>query len=143
MHSRVVIAPARGFPDFVSATSAQYAPMDTFLLMFASNAAFLLETFVVLSVCLGALETVVLLAAYFLGMRSVRTDRRSIWMRFARWLLLSLEFALGADIIRTAIAPSWQEAGQLAVIAGIRTALGYFLEREMEAAAASDVRERA
>jgi uncharacterized membrane protein len=28
-----------------------------------------------------------------------------VWMRFGIWLLLSLEFQLGADIIRTAISP--------------------------------------
>lgn len=109
--------------------------MDAFLVAFAVNAALALETLVVVSVCLGALETLFYLTAFFLGARAISGARRTIWMRFARWLLLSLEFALGADIIRTAIAPSWQEAGQLAVIAGIRTALGFFLEREMQSTA--------
>jgi uncharacterized membrane protein len=48
-----------------------------------------------------------------------------------RSLALSLEFLLAADILRTAIEPSWEEIGRLAAIAAIRTALNYFLQREI------------
>lgn len=50
----------------------------------------------------------------------------------ARYLALALEFQLGADILSTAIAPSWDQIGKLGAIAVIRTALNYFLSREME-----------
>jgi uncharacterized membrane protein len=52
-----------------------------------------------------------------------------------RSLALSLEFLLGADILRTAVEPSWNEIGRLAAIAAIRTALNYFLQREIAGAA--------
>jgi len=55
-----------------------------------------------------------------------------IWLRFGVWLMLGLEFELAADIVRTAIAPSWTEIGQLGAIAVIRTFLNYFLERDVE-----------
>jgi uncharacterized membrane protein len=48
-----------------------------------------------------------------------------------RSLALALEFLLGADILRTAVEPSWDEIGRLAAIAAIRTALNYFLQREI------------
>ena len=48
-----------------------------------------------------------------------------------RSLALSLEFLLGADILRTAVEPSWEEIGRLAAIAAIRTALNFFLQREI------------
>jgi uncharacterized membrane protein len=51
----------------------------------------------------------------------------------ARYLALALEFQLGADILSTAIAPSWDQIGKLAAIAVIRTALNYFLSLEMKA----------
>lgn len=41
------------------------------------------------------------------------------------------EFQLGADILSTAIAPSWEQIGRLGAIAVIRTGLTYFLTREM------------
>jgi len=58
-----------------------------------------------------------------------------IRLRLGRWLALALEFELGADILRTAIAPTWMEIGQLAAIATIRTLLNYFLQQEIDRAA--------
>ncbi len=48
-----------------------------------------------------------------------------------RYLALGLEFQLAGDILRTAIAPTFEEIGQLAAVAAIRTALNYFLSREI------------
>lgn len=53
-----------------------------------------------------------------------------------RWLAVALEFELAADVLRTAIAPTWQEIGMLAAIAAIRTGLNYFLQLEIDRAAA-------
>ena len=44
-----------------------------------------------------------------------------------RFLALGLEFQLAADILETAVAPSFEEIGKLGAIAAIRTALNYFL----------------
>jgi uncharacterized membrane protein len=60
--------------------------------------------------------------------------KEDIRLRLGRWLALALELLLGADILRTAVAPSWSEIGQLAAVATIRTALNFFLQREIEAA---------
>ncbi|MGN6687404.1 MAG: DUF1622 domain-containing protein [Actinomycetales bacterium] len=48
-----------------------------------------------------------------------------------RFLALGLEFQLASDVLRTAIAPSFEEIGKLAAIAAIRTALNYFLAKEI------------
>jgi uncharacterized membrane protein len=48
-----------------------------------------------------------------------------------RWLALALEFALAADILRTVMVPTWDEIGKLAAIVILRTALNYFLGREI------------
>ena len=50
----------------------------------------------------------------------------------ARFLALGLEFQLAADILRTAVGPSFEEIGKLAAVATIRTALNYFLSRDMK-----------
>lgn len=52
-------------------------------------------------------------------------------LTLARYLALALEFQLGADILSTAIAPSWDQIGKLGAIAVIRTALNYFLGKEI------------
>lgn len=54
-----------------------------------------------------------------------------IRVRFGSALALSLELLLAADILETAVAPSWEEIGKLAAIAAIRTALNYFLDKEL------------
>lgn len=48
-----------------------------------------------------------------------------------RFLALGLEFQLAGDVLKTAIAPSFHEIGQLAAVAAIRTSLNYFLSREV------------
>lgn len=55
----------------------------------------------------------------------------SVRLTFARYLALGLEFQLAADILSTAVAPSWDQIGKLAAIAVIRTGLNYFLTREL------------
>ena len=59
-------------------------------------------------------------------------DYNRIRLTLARYLALALEFQLGADILSTAVAPSWDQIGKLGAIAVIRTALNFFLTREME-----------
>ncbi len=48
-----------------------------------------------------------------------------------RFLALGLEFQLGSDLLRTAVAPTFKEIGQLAAVAAIRTALNFFLAQEI------------
>ncbi|MCL6280366.1 DUF1622 domain-containing protein [Streptomyces albidoflavus] len=54
-------------------------------------------------------------------------------LSLGRFLALGLEFQLAGDVLRTAIAPSFDQIGQLAAIAAIRTGLNFFLGREIEA----------
>jgi len=62
------------------------------------------------------------------GMQAIAKVR----IQLARWLSLALEFALAGDILRTVVAPSWDDIGKVAAIAVIRTALNYFLERDIQ-----------
>jgi uncharacterized membrane protein len=53
-------------------------------------------------------------------------------IQFGSSVAVSLELLLGADVLATAVAPSWDDIGKLAAIAVLRTALNYFLERELK-----------
>ena len=55
-----------------------------------------------------------------------------IRLTLGRFLALGLEFQLAGDILTTAVAPTFEEIGKLAAIATIRTALNYFLRKEIE-----------
>lgn len=61
-----------------------------------------------------------------------------IRLRFARYLTLALELQLAADILSTSVAPTWDRIGKLAAIAVIRTALNYFLSKELQAEGAGE-----
>lgn len=52
-------------------------------------------------------------------------------LSLGRYLALGLEFQLASDVLRTAISPSFNELGKLAAVAAIRTALNFFLAREI------------
>ena len=53
-------------------------------------------------------------------------------VKFGSSVAISLELLLGADVLATAVAPTWDEIGKLAAIATIRTILNFFLERELK-----------
>ena len=65
--------------------------------------------------------------------------KEEVRLRLGRWLALALEFELAADILRTAVAPTWNEIGQLAAIVVLRTALNYFLQREIDTSRRRDL----
>ena len=85
-----------------------------------------------LLIAYGAAEALYGAAAFALRGKTIRGQRKEVWMRFGVWLLLGLEFELAADIIRSAISPTWSDIGQLGAIGFIRTFLNYFLERDLE-----------
>lgn len=63
-------------------------------------------------------------------------DRRAtsfvpVRLDLGRFLALGLEFQLASDVLRTAIAPTFREIGALAAVVAIRTALNFFLAREI------------
>ena len=61
-----------------------------------------------------------------------RANSASARLELARYVALALEFQLAADVIETSLAPDWTTIGQLAAIGAIRTALNYFLSRDMD-----------
>jgi uncharacterized membrane protein len=57
---------------------------------------------------------------------------RRLKISFGGWLALALEFQLASDIVKTTIAPTYENLIQLAAVAVIRTFLSYFLNREIK-----------
>ena len=56
--------------------------------------------------------------------------KQDVRLELGLWLSLALELEVGADILRTAVAPTWNEIGKLVAIVALRTILNYFLSRE-------------
>lgn len=107
--------------------------MEEIFQRFAGAVAIGVEAAAALFIAIGAVEALFLLARrYTAQSRANVLSRKEIWVTFAVWLILALEFELAADVLQTAITPTWDDVGKLAAIAGIRTVLNFFLEKDIE-----------
>lgn len=69
---------------------------------------------------------------YVLVIREVAWSQEKTRIQFGRSVAIALELLLGADVLATAVAPTWNDIGQLAAIVIIRTTLNYFLAKELK-----------
>ena len=105
--------------------------MEEWLHLVTKDAVVVIDAMALIIVVIGTVE------AFFTGLRvafpaqPANSRFREVLLRYGRWLVAGLTFQLAADIIETAIAPNWQELGQLGAIAVIRTFLNFFLERDL------------
>ena len=89
----------------------------------------LAELFAAIIIGIAAVVTFV---KYFVAFKKRSHQyNNDIRLQLGRSLALGLEFLLAADILKTAVAPNWNDLGMLAAIAILRTALNYFLEKEL------------
>lgn len=89
----------------------------------------------------AAIEATVKAAIIFVRRNSPASAKNEVRLTLGRWLAVALEFELAADILNTAVTPTWSDIEKLAAIAALRTALNYFLEREIRQEAAPAQRE--
>jgi uncharacterized membrane protein len=106
--------------------------MEELLHGLAHYVALWVELIAILIIAFGSLQAVVNSIRFLVLRKATNMQMRAVWLQFAHWLVAALTFQLGADIVNTSLAPTWDEIGRLAVIAAIRTFLSYFLDREVE-----------
>lgn len=88
----------------------------------------------------AAIEALIKAAAIFVQRNRPASAKNEVRLTLGRWLAVALEFELAADILNTAVTPSWSDIEKLAAIAALRTALNYFLEREIRQEASPEQR---
>lgn len=98
------------------------------------------EFLAALLIMAAAFEATVRSARLFLRPDAPAQLKVAVRLQFARWLAMALEFELAADILSTAVTPTWTDIGKLAAVAALRTALNYFLEREIDQESKPDQR---
>lgn len=113
-------------------------------LWFASGA----EMAAAIVICLATIEATVRAVLAFIRQgfasappKPMLDEKEAIRLRLGRWLALGLEFLLAADILRTAVAPTWNEIGQLAAIVVLRIVINYFLQRDIDRVMANEAAE--
>ncbi|WP_375504028.1 DUF1622 domain-containing protein [uncultured Nostoc sp.] len=87
-----------------------------------------LEGIAILTVAMAVILTLRKILRFW---RRDRVLQETIRLELGVVLALALEFLLAADIVGTAISPSWDAVAKLAAITGIRTFLNFFLQREV------------
>jgi uncharacterized membrane protein len=111
--------------------------MEVWLVAASKVVALTITAMALAIIAFGTLETFVSTLRLVLQRSAANSEKREVWLRLARWLVAGLTFQLAADIVGSSIAPTWDEIGRLAAIAGIRTFLNFFLDRDLE-----EIRER-
>jgi uncharacterized membrane protein len=96
---------------------------------FVRGLALALEFTAALCIAVGFVKTFILL------LKRRKADYSPMYNRlrllFGGWLALALEFQLASDIVRTTVAPTYENLIQLGAVAIIRTFLNYFLSKEL------------
>jgi len=114
--------------------------MYEFIKTMAQYIAYFAEGAAALIITIGVLQAFWIYLRRSVFSKSYTQEIRQGRMRLGHSLSLSLEFLIGADILKTAIAPAWNEIGQLAAIIAIRTVLNFFLTWELKQEEVSDER---
>ncbi len=107
--------------------------MEELVKVVAHNLALVAECLAIMFIAIGMVKGVVTWVREAMIARRASDAVLHIRRDLGQMLSLGLEFLIGADILMTAIAPSWTELGHLATIVVIRTTLNHFLMKELEA----------
>jgi uncharacterized membrane protein len=105
--------------------------MEEIAKQITTNVSYAVEILAAVIIGVAVIKT---LLNYFslLKLSASKIPKEEIRVQFGSSVAVSLELLLGADVLATAVAPSWDDIGKLAAIAILRTALNYFLERELK-----------
>ena len=104
--------------------------MEEIVRSFALHLSLVVEALAAIVIALGLIQLFIRFIPT-LFTKDHHLDTATLRVKFGSTLTLSLELLLAADILRTAVAPTWEDIGKLAAIAAIRTVLNYYLEKEL------------
>jgi uncharacterized membrane protein len=104
--------------------------LEIFLERAVNVVTIILESTAVICIVVGFFTAIVLL----FKSRQIQFSplHNRLRLKFGGWLALALEFQLASDILKTTIAPTYENLIQLGAIAIIRTFLNYFLNKELK-----------
>jgi uncharacterized membrane protein len=105
--------------------------MEHWMTEISHHVALVLEAMALLIIAASSLAAFAGSARLVFGAAATNAEKRGLWLHYARWLIAALTFQLAADLVHSAISPTWDDIGRLAAIAVIRTFLNYFLERDV------------
>ena len=105
--------------------------MKEWLTVIALHTVTIIHAMALLVVVFGTMQAFVRSVHAMFASSPAGRNFHSTYIQYARWLVGGLTFQLAADVIETAVSPSWDEIGRLAAISVIRTFVNFFLERDL------------
>ena len=105
--------------------------MESLLHEVARYVALAIQAIAIVIVAFGSARAVAAVVRLAFEKHVTDAAARVVWLRYARVLVAGLTFQLAADVVATTVAPTWEDVGRLAAVAGIRTFLSYFLDHEL------------
>jgi len=91
----------------------------------------LAELIAILIILSGVIKTTILFLRSLPNLKFEPDFISTLRIQLGGSLSLSLEFLIGADILKTAISPTWNEIGMLGAVIIIRTVLNFFLNQDL------------
>ena len=94
-------------------------------------AAYFMEAVAVVFILGGSGRAIVLYAKGCMVPARRMKEFNLVRLRVGHSLSLGLEFLIGADILKSAVSPSWEDLGKLAAIVAIRCVINFLLVWEI------------
>jgi uncharacterized membrane protein len=105
--------------------------VDDVIKALAEHAAYFLEAVAVLVILGGGVRAILMYAKQCaLSGRCYQVFSQTR-LRLGHALSLGLEFLIGADILKSAVSPTWADLGRLAAVVAIRSAINFMLIWEL------------
>lgn len=98
----------------------------------AQYAAYFLEIVATIIILVGSIRALMPYVSHCMFSKQCLGEFIATRIRLGHALSLGLEFLIGADILKSAVSPSWQDLGRLAAIVAIRSAINFLLIWEMK-----------
>ena len=98
----------------------------------AQYTAYFLKTVAIIIILVGSIRALVPYASHCMFSRQCLKQFAATRIQLGHSLSLGLEFLIGADILKSAVSPSWQDLGQLAAIVAIRSVINFLLIWELK-----------
>ena len=94
--------------------------------------AYFAEIAAAIVIVIGALQAIWIYLRWVFTIKSHFQELTQSRLKLGHSLSLGLGFLIGADIIKSAVAPSWSEIGILGAVVAIRIILNFFLMRDLK-----------
>ena len=98
----------------------------------SAASAHFMEACAIVIIVAGTVRAIILYFSHCVRSRNCLLEFHRTRLRLSHSLSLGLEFLIGADVLKTAVSPTWEDLGKLATIVAIRSAINFLLVWELK-----------